>query len=126
MSRSGERSRRLSINSVAVAEGGAHGRHAGLPGQVAVLLSAITHRVGATFCLCTQLVSRIPWSSAEHRIRAAAASPQEAATLRIDAGAPCLVIERRTWDQDRPITHVRLTYPGESHEMVARFAPTLG
>ena len=72
------------------------------------------------------LVSRIPWSSAEHRIRAAAASPQEAATLRIDAGAPCLVIERRTWDQDRPITHVRLTYPGESHEMVARFAPTLG
>ncbi|MBP0614229.1 histidine utilization repressor [Jiella mangrovi] len=69
------------------------------------------------------LVSRIPWSSAEHRIRAAGADVREAAALLIDAGTPCLVIERRTYDQDRPITHVRLTYPGDGHEMIARFAP---
>ncbi|TFF27865.1 histidine utilization repressor [Jiella endophytica] len=70
------------------------------------------------------LVARIPWSNAEHRIRAAAAAPSEAASLLIEAGAPCLVIERRTWDQARPITHVRLTYPGDGHEVVAHFAPT--
>ncbi|MEX6508713.1 histidine utilization repressor [Jiella sp. M17.18] len=72
------------------------------------------------------LVAQIPWSSAEHRIRAAGADRDAAAALLIPAGAPCLVVERRTFDQDRPITFVRLTYPGDGHEVVARFAPTAG
>ncbi len=40
--------------------------------------------------------------------------------------AACLVIERRTWSADNPITHVRLIYPGDSHRLVARFAPSSG
>ena len=72
------------------------------------------------------LVAQIPWSSAEHRIRAAGAEKDASSVLLIPTGSPCLVVERRTFDQDRPITFVRLTYPGDEHEVVARFAPTKG
>ena len=70
------------------------------------------------------LVSRVPWSAAEHRIRAVAADARAAELLAIPAGTPCLVVERRTWSGGLHITHVRLTYPGEMHELVAEFAPT--
>ena len=44
-----------------------------------------------------------------------------AEALDIAIGAPCLVIERHTWRVARPLTSVRLVYPGESHKLVARF-----
>ncbi len=72
------------------------------------------------------LVSRVPWNAAEHTIRATAANPGSAAALGIAAGTACLVIERRTWSADQPVTHVRLTYAGDSHALVARFAPSQG
>ncbi|WP_246723472.1 histidine utilization repressor [Rhizobium sp. ARZ01] len=70
------------------------------------------------------LLGQAPWSAAEHRIRAVAADQRAAELLRVAPGAACLVIERRTWSGGVYITHVRLTYPGESHELVAEFAPT--
>ncbi len=69
------------------------------------------------------LVRRVPWTSAEHRISAAATRGEIARALKIADGVPCLVIERRTWSGDLPVTHVKLTYPGEAHELVARFTP---
>ena len=72
------------------------------------------------------LLQQVPWSAAEHRIRAVAAEPGVAAALSIPEGAPCLVIERRTWTSGLHITHVRLTYPGDRHELVAAFAPSQG
>jgi len=72
------------------------------------------------------LIGRVPWSSAEHRISAAAANPEIAAALDIDDGAPCLVIERRTWSADRPVTHACFSYAAESHSLVARFSPNDG
>ncbi len=69
------------------------------------------------------LVRRVPWTSAEHRISAAAARGEIARALKIAEGVPCLVIERRTWSGETPVTHVKLTYPGEAHELVARFTP---
>ncbi|WP_026187247.1 histidine utilization repressor [Ensifer sp. BR816] len=69
------------------------------------------------------LLGQVPWSTAEHRIRAVAASRQAAQALDIAIGAPCLVIERRTWSGGAPVTSVRLTYPGDRHELVAEFAP---
>jgi GntR family histidine utilization transcriptional repressor len=72
------------------------------------------------------LRARAPWSSAEHRIRATAADPAIAATLSVAAGAPCLVVERRTWTAGQPVTQVRLTYPGSAHELVASFTPSQG
>ena len=70
------------------------------------------------------LVDHVPWTSAEHRIRAEGASGVAAAALKLRAGAPCLVIERRTWHSEQPITHVQLTYPAEGREVIARFSPS--
>ncbi|MGX7872380.1 histidine utilization repressor [Mesorhizobium sp. ORM6] len=72
------------------------------------------------------LIGRVPWSEAEHRIRAMAADQTVADALDIDPGAPCLVVERRTWSAERPVTHVRFIYPAESHTLVARFTPSQG
>jgi GntR family histidine utilization transcriptional repressor len=69
------------------------------------------------------LVDRVPWSAAEHRIHAVGAKSAAAAALGIAPATPCLVVERSTWSDERPVTHVRLTYPGDGHELIARFAP---
>ncbi len=70
------------------------------------------------------LVQRVPWTAAEHRIRATGADSSTAAMLGLSSGAPCLVIERRTWRASEPVTYVKLTYPADAHELVARFAPS--
>ena len=67
------------------------------------------------------LLHHVPWNEAEHAISAIVADEPAAAALDIAVGAPCLVIERHTWRSARPLTAVRLIYPGESHKLVARF-----
>jgi GntR family histidine utilization transcriptional repressor len=69
------------------------------------------------------LIRQTPWSAAEHRIRAAAADAATALALDIKTGTACLIVERRTWRAETPVTFVRLTYPGYEHELVARFTP---
>lgn len=69
------------------------------------------------------LLRRVPWRVAEHRIRAAAPPPEVVAILKIKAKTPCLVVERLTRGADSVITFVRLTYPGNLHELVASFTP---
>ncbi|OHB26134.1 MAG: histidine utilization repressor [Phenylobacterium sp. RIFCSPHIGHO2_01_FULL_69_31] len=69
------------------------------------------------------LLGHVPWTEAEHRISAANVQKPVAATLGIAPTAACLVLERRTWRGDDRITHVRLTFPGEAYDLVARFAP---
>jgi GntR family histidine utilization transcriptional repressor len=69
------------------------------------------------------LLARAPWTSAEHRIRARPADARRAALLDVEAGSACLSIERRTWSGEAAITYVRLTYPGDAHELIARFSP---
>ena len=69
------------------------------------------------------LVDHVPWTEAEHRISACNADKSLAAELKIDVGAACLVIERRTWRSGEPITAVRLTHPGSLYDLMARFTP---
>jgi GntR family histidine utilization transcriptional repressor len=69
------------------------------------------------------LLRRVPWRLAEHRIRAASPTPDDVAALKIKARTPCLIVERTTRGQDSVITFVRLTYPGNLHELVASFTP---
>ena len=69
------------------------------------------------------LLAKAPWTRAEHRIRARPADFRRAALLSIPPGTACLAIDRRTWSGDAAITYVRLTYPGEAHELIARFSP---
>ncbi|MDE1994452.1 MAG: UTRA domain-containing protein [Rhizobiaceae bacterium] len=89
-------------------------------------LDAVPEAAGEDFASLppgSWLLGKVPWSAAEHRIRAVAADSAIAAALAIPAGTACLVVERRTWSGDTHITHVRLTYPGDRHELVAQFAP---
>lgn len=69
------------------------------------------------------LLGHVPWTEAEHRISAANVQKPVAAILGIAPTAACLVLERRTWRGEDRITHVRLTFPGEAYDLVARFAP---
>ncbi len=70
------------------------------------------------------LIARVPWTAAEHKIRAIGAGSEISAALLIPEGTPCLRIERRTWSAAEPITFVRLVYPGDGQEIVAHFAPS--
>jgi GntR family histidine utilization transcriptional repressor len=72
------------------------------------------------------LLSRVPWNAAEHTIRAVAADEHVAKMLAVPRHSPCLVVRRRTWSGEQPVTDVRLTYAGETHSLVARFAPQKG
>lgn len=63
------------------------------------------------------------WSQAEHAISAVGAGSEEAALLDVAVGEPCLLVERRTWNQAQPVTAVRLLYPGFRHRFVGRFGP---
>lgn len=69
------------------------------------------------------LLRQVPWMVAEHRIRAAGAEGDSATLLKIKPKTPCLIIERTTRGTDSTITFVRLTYPGNLHELVASFTP---
>jgi len=69
------------------------------------------------------LLAHVPWTEAEHRISAVNASRATATILGVDTHTACLVVERRTWRGPDKITHVRLTYPGDAYDLVARFAP---
>lgn len=69
------------------------------------------------------LLGRVPWSEAEHRIFAAAAERPVAEALGLQPGAPCLIVERRTWLDGHGVTTARLTYPAQAHALIARFSP---
>lgn len=69
------------------------------------------------------LIAHVPWSEARHVIRAADADAETAAMLAVTLSTACLVVERRTWASGRPVTQVKLTYPGALRELVAVFAP---
>lgn len=69
------------------------------------------------------LLGHVPWTEAEHRISAANVPRATSILLGIEAQAACLVLERQTWRGADRITHVRLTFPGEAYDLVARFAP---
>ncbi len=70
------------------------------------------------------LLERVPWSSAQHTIRAIAADTHLAQILAVPPAAPCLCVERRTALEGVPVTHVLLAWPGSSHELVAQFEPS--
>jgi GntR family transcriptional regulator, histidine utilization repressor len=87
-------------------------------------LQAVTGAASESFAQISPgawLLQQVPWNVAEHRIRAAGALPEIAAQLQIKSGSPCLIVERTTRSVVSPITFVRLTYPGNLHELIATF-----
>ena len=49
--------------------------------------------------------------------------PAPPGLMRIERGAACLVIERRTWQGRKTITLARLVHPGARHALTGRFRP---
>jgi GntR family transcriptional regulator, histidine utilization repressor len=71
----------------------------------------------------TWLLRRVPWTDAEHILRAVNADSAMAKRLQVQTGAACLVLERRTWQAGAFVTEARITYPGDRHQLVGRFSP---
>lgn len=60
---------------------------------------------------------------AQYAIEAARPTAQEAALLGIEPAAPCLVVVRRTFSRDAPITLARLVHPGTRYTLQGDFQP---
>jgi len=72
------------------------------------------------------LIANVPWTEAEHRIAAIAAEAPVARALEITSGAPCLLVERRTWRGRDTVTIVRQIFRGDAFDLTARFGPDSG
>jgi GntR family histidine utilization transcriptional repressor len=60
---------------------------------------------------------------AQYSIEAARATAQEARLLGIGPDAPCLVVVRRTFTREAPITIARLVHPGALYSLHGEFQP---
>ncbi|WP_088286286.1 histidine utilization repressor [Ideonella sp. A 288] len=60
---------------------------------------------------------------AQYSIEAARPTAQEAQLLGIGADEPCLVIVRRTFSRNEPITLARLVQPGSRYTLQGEFSP---
>ena len=81
-----------------------------------VLTADLAHAAPGTW-----LLNNVPWTQAENRISATAASPALARALGIAPGDPCLTVTRRTWRSGAPVTLVHQHFIARRHELVARF-----
>ena len=70
----------------------------------------------------TWLLREVQWTEAEHSMRAISADQVMARSLRVEKGAPCMSLARRTWRDGDLITFVRFVYPGDRHRFVLRFS----
>jgi GntR family histidine utilization transcriptional repressor len=70
------------------------------------------------------LLAHVPWTEARHSISARGANPVISGHLDIAQGTACLVVERRTWNGDVPVTLGRFWYPGDEHSLEGRFKPS--
>ncbi|MBW9114050.1 UTRA domain-containing protein [Rhizobium cauense] len=69
------------------------------------------------------LLSQVPWSKAKHVIRAVSADAATARILRIERGEPCLNLIRQTWQNERIVTYVEITHPGDRFQFAGIFHP---
>lgn len=119
-------------------------------GNAAVLFLCGVHSAGVTpFCLESRVISlsaapnaadqdfrrlapgkwllrEVPWTAAEHRIRAMNADRRTARRLDIPIGEACLEIWRRTELGGNWVTVSRQVYPGSRHQLRANFEPQVG
>lgn len=70
------------------------------------------------------LLAHVPWTRAKHMISARNADQTIADHLAIVLGEACLVVERRTWNDDVPVTWARFWYPGDDHALEGQFNPS--
>jgi GntR family histidine utilization transcriptional repressor len=69
------------------------------------------------------LLSQVPWSKARHVIRAVSADAATARILEVERGEACLSLVRQTWQNDRTVTYVEITHPGDRFQFAGVFHP---
>lgn len=91
-----------------------------------IFLDAVLNAAQADFRAeppSTWLMAHVAWTEAEHRIAAIAADAATARALEMNSGAPCLLVERRTWRGSETVTIVRQVFRGDAFDLIARFGP---
>jgi GntR family histidine utilization transcriptional repressor len=67
------------------------------------------------------LLRTVPLDEVEHVVDAVIPTREEARLLGIRPTVPCLVLTRRTWSGEQPVTWVRCIHPGPRYRLGARF-----
>lgn len=70
------------------------------------------------------LLANVPWTEARHSISARGATAMVAEQLGLKPGDACLIVERRTWNGEIPVTLGRFWYPGDDHSIEGQFRPS--
>jgi GntR family histidine utilization transcriptional repressor len=69
------------------------------------------------------LLAVIPADEIEHTVDAVLPGPG-AHLLQIGKSEPCLLLTRRTWSANTPVTYARLLYPASRYRLSCRFKPS--
>lgn len=69
------------------------------------------------------LLRSVPCDQIEHVIDAVLPTPEQARQLEMDPSQPCLLLTRRTWTRDVPVTLVRCLHPSTRYQLGSRFQP---
>jgi GntR family histidine utilization transcriptional repressor len=76
------------------------------------------------------LVRNVPFDQIEHVVDAVLPSAEQAERLAMEPTAPCLLLTRRTWSRNTPVTWVRCLHPASRYSLGSRFKadgnPTFG
>ncbi len=67
------------------------------------------------------LVRNVPFDQIEHLVDAVLPSAEQAAHLAMAASDPCLLLTRRTWTRNVPVTWVRCLHPASRYRLGSRF-----
>lgn len=69
------------------------------------------------------LLANVPLQRVEHTVRAVMPDPRTQDLLEIGAETPCLLLNRRTWSQEIPVSCVDLSHSGEAFALSDSFVP---
>lgn len=76
------------------------------------------------------LVRNVPFDQIEHVVDAVLPTAEQAERLAMEPTAPCLLLTRRTWSRNTPVTWVRCLHPASRYSLGSRFKadgnPTFG
>ena len=67
------------------------------------------------------LVRNVPFDQIEHVVDAVLPTAEQAERLDMSSSDPCLLLTRRTWTRETPITIVRCLHPGTRYRLGSRF-----
>ncbi|MDR6889477.1 MULTISPECIES: histidine utilization repressor [Variovorax] len=67
------------------------------------------------------LVRNVPFDQIEHVVDAVLPTPEQAGRLAMEPTDPCLLLTRRTWTRNTPVTWVRCLHPASRYSLGSRF-----